>query len=339
MLLLGSSLLGACGLGTARAAVEPPGAPHERLDTARFEFAQPHMGTTVRIVLYAPDRAVAEAAVEGAFRSVERLDSLFSDYRDDSEIAELAREAGGAPRPASDDLWRLLVAATGWADRTDGAFSVTVGPLTGLWRWAMRRGEMPDDARLSQALERSRPNDLVLDETRRTVRLARPGMSLDLGGIAKGYAADVALDSLRRRGLPSALVDAGGDLALGDAPPGADGWRVEFPGGDVHLLSNMGVATSGDRYQFIEIDGVRFSHIIDPRTGVGVPDSPTVVVLARDATSADVLASALSVLDAPAGLRLARVLDGVEARRTAPPNAPSTGDWQTEGFPRPPRRP
>jgi thiamine biosynthesis lipoprotein len=156
------------------------------------------------------------------------------------------------------------------------------------------------------------------------------------------------LDSLRARGLPIAFVDAGGDLALGDAPPGTDGWRVEFPGGEVHHLARIGVATSGDRYQFLEVEGVRYSHIVDPRTGLGVPDSPTVVVLAADATTADVLASALSVLDSAVGLRLVQAIEGVEARRTsspavAPPDsapdAEATGHWQTEGFPRPQRRP
>jgi thiamine biosynthesis lipoprotein len=300
------------------------------------------MGTTVRVVLYAPGREAADSAAAAAYRAVQRLDSLFSDYRDDSEIAELSRGAGGEARPVSDDLWRVLESAAAWAERTDGAFTVTVGPVTRLWRWALRRGELPDPSRLSRARERARPADLVLDADRHTARLITPGMSLDLGGIAKGYAADVMLDSLRAHGLPMAFVDAGGDLALGDAPPGTDGWRVEFPGGDVHHLARTGVATSGDRYQFLEVEGVRYSHIVDPRTGLGVADSPTVVVLAADATTADVLASALSVLDPAVGLRLVEALEGVEARRTAPsavappergPEVPASGDWQTEGFP------
>ena len=327
----GALLLGAC-----------------RPDTGRYEFQQPHMGTTVRVVLYAPDRETADSAAEAAFRAVQRLDSLFSDYRDDSEIAALSRSAGGDAQPVSDDLWRVLESAAEWARRTDGAFAVTVGPVTRLWRWALRRGELPDPARISQARNRARPADLVLDAGRHTALLVSPGMSLDLGGIAKGYAADVMLDSLRAHGLPIAFVDAGGDLALGDAPPGTDGWRVEFPGGEVHHLARIGVATSGDRYQFLEVEGVRYSHIVDPRTGLGVPDSPTVVVLAADATTADVLASAVSVLDPAAGLRLVQAIEGVEARRTASPvDAPSdsgpevqaSGHWQTEGFPRPLRRP
>lgn len=273
------------------------------------------MGTAVRLVIYAPDRSAADAGAAAAFATVARLDSLFSDYRNDSEIAGLAAAAGtpSAARPVSPELGAVLDTALVWAERTGGAFDVTVGPLTRLWRWAIRRGEWPDSARLAEARAAAGIDGLVRDREAGTAALRRPGMSLDLGGIAKGFAAAAVLDTLRARGLTAVLVDAGGDLALGAAPPGEEGWRIEFPDGSVRRLSGVGVATSGDRYQALERDGVRYSHIVDPRTGVGVPHAPTVAVVAPSATTADVLASALSVLEAAEGRRLVAGLDGVEA--------------------------
>jgi thiamine biosynthesis lipoprotein len=152
-------------------------------------------------------------------------------------------------------------------------------------------------------------------------------MALDLGGIAKGYAADVALEELRRRGLRVALVDAGGDIVVGDAPPGEGGWRVEIPGGQHILLSGAAVATSGDRYRYVEIDGVRYSHVVDPRTGLGCPDAPAVTVVAQDGTTADVLASALTVMDAATGRALIRGIPGVSAR------VRGAEVWTSESFP------
>jgi thiamine biosynthesis lipoprotein len=161
-------------------------------------------------------------------------------------------------------------------------------------------------------------------------------MSLDLGGIAKGFAAAVALDTLRGRGVDAALVDAGGDLALGRAPPGSEGWRVEFSGGEVHALSDVAVATSGDRYRFMEVDGVRYSHIVDPRTGLGMRDAPTVAVVAPGAVTADVLASALSLLSPEAGRALVDRLGSVAVRWT-PAEGAGVGGWETPEFPRLPQ--
>ena len=297
----------------------------------RFEFQEPHMGTGVRIVLYSDDQDAARAASVAAFAAVARVDSLLSDYRDDSEIAVLESEAGtGMLRVPSPELAQVLDSALVWASRTDGAFDVTVGPLTRLWRWAMRRGELPDSARLGAARALAGVDAIVVDSASGRVGLVRAGQSLDLGGIAKGLAAATALDTLRRRGLDVALVDAGGDLALGRAPPGTDGWRVEFPGGEVHALSGVAVATSGDRYQFLEVGGIRYSHIVDPRTGLGAPDAPTVAVVAPGAVTADVLASALSLLSVEAGRALVDELGDVAVRWATEDGA----GWETPGFPR-----
>lgn len=291
----------------------------------RFEYAEPHMGTMVRLVMYAPNPEVADRAAAGAFATFTRLDSLFSDYREDSEIGLLATEAGsGHPRSVSPELLEILEIAEQWRDQSGGAFSVTVGPMTRLWRWAIRRGELPEADRLDAARLQADPAGMEVlvrtgtaSETRTvprpgtgtatgtatgtrtgTVTLNVAGMSLDLGGIAKGYAAQKVVDQLAEQGLSQVLVDAGGDMVLGAAPPKQGGWRVEFPDGAVHHLANVAVATSGDRYQYLEVDGVRYSHILDPGTGLGMTDAPTVVVVAPNGAAADAAASALTVLAA-----------------------------------------
>jgi thiamine biosynthesis lipoprotein len=154
---------------------------------------------------------------------------------------------------------------------------------------------------------------LALNPTEREVRLNERGMSLDLGGIAKGYAADAALAIMAEHGIGAALVDAGGDLAIGDPPPDQKGWLVALPNGDSLRLAHAAVATSGDINRYVTIDRVRYAHIVDPRTGLGVVDAPIVTVVARDATTADALASALTVMDRASGMELTRSVGGAWA--------------------------
>ncbi|HUG40899.1 MAG TPA: FAD:protein FMN transferase [Longimicrobiales bacterium] len=280
------------------------------------------MGTTFRVVLFAPDSATAAAGAAAAFERIADLDRRLSDYDPESELSRLAEVAGaGHGRAVSPALADILAIARGWSERTGGAFDVTVGPLTRLWRWSARRGELPDSVRLARARAAVGWRCLDVDTATGVVRLARPGMALDLGGIAKGYAADAALAELARRGLRAALVDAGGDIAMGDAPPGEEGWHVAVEreggaaAGGALVVANAGVATSGAAFRYFEAGGFRYSHIVDPRTGLGVTRSRAVTVVAPDATTADVLASALSVLDDAAGRALvasvpgARVID------------------------------
>lgn len=298
----------------------------------RFEYAEPHMGTTVRLVLWADSPEAAESAAREAFETFARLDSLFSDWRTDSEIAGVARAAGNWVY-VSPELVALLSEAMVWRERTGGAFSPTLGPLTRLWRWSVRRGELPARARLHEARRLSGVGDVAVtlrvDASAGRVRLSEPGMSLDLGGIAKGWAAQRVLDDLRARGLPSALVDAGGDLTLGTAPPGAGGWSVEFPDASRRLLSDVAVATSGDRHRWLEADGVRYSHIVSPVTGLGVTNAPTVVVVARDGTTADVLASAITAMSKD---EIERLMHRNTGFAVSVLHADGTG-WRTPGFP------
>jgi thiamine biosynthesis lipoprotein len=276
------------------------------------------MGTRVRIVLYAPTEARAVAAARAAFERIADLDAALTDYNPESELSRLGSEAYPDARGVSSDLLSILERAERYSSISEGAFDVTLGPVVALWRQARRSHALPDPEALSEARTRTGYRKIVLDRSARTVRLLEPGMKLDLGGIGKGFAADRALEVLRARGLEQALVAAGGDIAVGAPPPGAAGWRIGIgergtdPAGDL-VLHDCGVSTSGDTEQFVEIDGVRYAHIVDPRTGLGVRGAVRATVVAPDDTAADALATALCVLEPDAGLRLIESIDGAAA--------------------------
>ncbi len=289
----------------------------------RFEFTEPQMGMPFRIVVYASDALTASQAAAAAFARVAVLNQVMSDYEDDSELTLLSRTAGsGQAVRVSDDLWRVLERGQRLAERTRGAFDVTVGPVVQLWRRARRQHELPDPTRLTAALEAVGYRKLELNPRAHTAQLLAPKMRLDLGAIAKGYALDEALQVLRARTVARALVSCGGDIVVGAPPPGKAGWRIEIAPLDVTnappprfvLLKNCALATSGDVFQHVEIEGRRYSHIVDPRTGIGLTDHSLVTVIAPDGATADSLATAVSVLGPQAGLELVEATPGVAAQ-------------------------
>jgi thiamine biosynthesis lipoprotein len=272
----------------------------------RFEAVEPQMGTLVRIQLYAADQAQAAAAFRAAFDRIGELNRHLSDYEPDSELNRLRLAAPDRPTPVSADLFAVLQAAQKLAEATDGAFDVTLGPVTHLWRAARKSGRVPDEVSTHAALERSGYRKLHLDAEHRTARLDQAGMQLDVGGIAKGYAADEALAVLAGLNIRSALVAMSGDLAIGDPPPGKRGWSVAAGEPAQFLeLANTAVSTSGDTEQHLDAGGVRYSHIIDPATGMGLTHAPVVTVIARRGIDADALATAVSVLGVQRGREVA----------------------------------
>lgn len=282
----------------------------------RYTFAEPHMGTLFRITLYAPDEESAKKAAKAAFERVAELNLIMSDYRADSELMKLCEKAGGPPVEVSADLFEVLKKAEEFAKLTDGAFDVSISPVVRLWRKARKTGQMPKAEEIKKALELVDYRKIRLSEKGRTVQLLLMGMLLDLGGIAKGYAADAALAVLRRHGITRALVAGGGDIAAGDAPPDAPAWKVGIaplkgskaePEKYLRLI-NAGVSTAGDAEQFVEIGGKRYSHIIDPKTGMGLVGRRSVTVIAPSATISDGLDTGLCVLGVEKGLKI------VEAR-------------------------
>ena len=281
------------------------------------------MGVPFRMVLYATNEAHARLAADAAFARVQELNDKLSDYDLESELSKLSRSSGqGRPVKVSDDLWRVLVTAQDWARKSDGALDVTVGPVVNLWRHARRLQQFPRADRLSEARARVGYTNLVLDPKGKTALLRVPEMRLDLGGIAKGFAADEALEMLRAHGVRSALVAAAGDIALGDAPPSQRGWKIEIPSLDVTnappsrsvTVANAGVSTAGDVFQRLELNGVRYSHIVDPRTGIGLTDHSLVTVIARDAMTSDALETVVSVLGPEKGLEIIKQTPGTAVR-------------------------
>jgi FAD:protein FMN transferase len=278
----------------------------------RFESVEPHMGTLVRVTLYAPDEQTARDAFRAAFDRIHALDEILSDYRPDSELNAITRTAVRRPVRVSEDLFAVLSASEQLAQVTGGAFDVTQGRVIRLWREARKSHRLPDPEALRAARASGGYRKLHLDARARTVTLDAKGMQLDVGAIGKGYAASAALDALSRLGIESALVAVSGDLAFSAAPPGQRGWRIAVQSGDAPVpgvaepleLSNAAVSTSGNSAQHVDIDGRRYSHIIDPTSGMALIDDLTVTIVARRGADADSLATAVSVLGPERGLPL-----------------------------------
>jgi len=215
----------------------------------------------------------------------------------------------------------VMAAAQKLSAQSDGAFDITVGPVVQLWRRARRRHELPDPDRLRAALDLVGYENVRLDPVARTAQLVEPGMLLDLGGIAKGDAADQALMALNQHQVANALVAAAGDIAVGDPPPRSGGWRIgiesfespDRPPAGVIRLHNAGVSTSGDSEQHVEIGGVRYSHIVDPKTGMALTGRRSVTVTASHDITADCYATAICVIGHERGLRLIAETPGTAA--------------------------
>ncbi len=278
------------------------------------------MGTEFRIVVDADSAELAAAGARAAFARIAALDAELSDWKSDSELSRLSRQPQGVPMTLGEDLCSVLTRAAEIRAATDGAFDVTVGPFVVLWRRAVREGELPTEARLRTAARAVGGDVLQLHAQDRSAVITVPHARLDLGGIAKGRAADEALRELAKLGLTRALVDGGGDLAVGDPPRDAEGWIVALQPleegkepSEAVCVARCGIATSGDLFQFVEIGGERYAHIVDPRTGLGVRGRRTATVIAQDGTTADALASACCVLDPEAALAAVARVPGATA--------------------------
>jgi thiamine biosynthesis lipoprotein len=295
----------------------PPDEPELR----RYSFSQVQMGMPFQITLYATSEAAAQKASQAAFERIAALNAIMSDYDPQSELSRLSDTAGsGRAVAVSEPLWQVLTQSQNLAARSDGAFDITVGPLVRLWRRARRMKELPDAHRLADARAAVGYKSLRLNEEGRTAELLKPGMRLDLGGIAAGFAVDQALAILKKHGVASAMIDASGDIGVSEPPPGASGWRIGIapldataPPSRYLLLKNTAVTTSGGAFQFVEIAGERYSHIVDPRTGLGLTHRSSVTVVAGDCITADSLATAACVLGPKHGMDLVERTPGAAA--------------------------
>lgn len=265
------------------------------MDFRRFEYSRVQMGGQARVVLYAPSESSAVAAARATLDEIERLENILSDWRPRSELSRLSAGSGGSAVRVSPELWQVLAQSQKLAQLSNGAFDITVGPLTRLWRESRKLERLPDRATLREAQERVGWEKLKLDSRKRTAQLLVPGMVLDVGGIAKGYALDRAAGGLKKSGIRSYLLEMGGDLHVGDSPPGEKGWQVEA-NKKVLILKQCAFSTSGTGEQFVQIGKRRYAHIVDPRTGLGLTHTAQVSIKSPQGLIADPLATALCIL-------------------------------------------
>ncbi|MBG7607501.1 MAG: FAD:protein FMN transferase [Verrucomicrobia bacterium] len=266
---------------------------------SEFAFERPLMGTLFKIKTHTEDHELAEKANTEAFATAENFNSVASDYIADSELLSFSKLPHGKPQRVSKTLFPLLLQAQHFARMTKGNFDPTLGPMTKLWRESRRRKSLPSSEKLAAALAASGYQKLILNEVNRSLTFTVPAMRLDLGGIAKGQAADAMLAVFEKHGLPRTSITCGGDVRVGGPPPGKDHWTIAIkttgePKPPVELV-NEAVSTSGDLHQFIEISRKRYSHIIDPRTGLGLTESSTATIVAETSAAADALATAACV--------------------------------------------
>lgn len=261
------------------------------------------MGTTATVRACGADAAALPGAVTAALDELDRVDRLLSQYRRDSPLSRLNREAGSGPVMVDRELLDVLAVCLRWSRESDGAFDVTVGPLMKAWGFFRDEGRVPSEPDLARARAAVGYRHVVLDRDAGTVSFDRPGVELDLGGIGKGYAVDRAVEQLRRRGVGSALVNLGGSSVYGlGSPPGALAWEVAIqdpvdPGKRALAVSlrDRALSVSGSYSRYFEQDGVVYSHIMDPRTGRPVRGVLSVAVLSASATDGDALDDVLFV--------------------------------------------
>jgi len=308
-------------------------------DVAEVRRSREVMGTFAEVTAIAAGGAAAEAAVEAAYARLDDVNRLMSDYREDSDIGRLNRLPVGEDLTVSPETFHVLEQAARFGELTGGAFDVTYRPLKGVWKQAAKQKELPDEATLAEALAKVGWRKLKLAAGNRAVSRAVEGLEVDLGGIAKGYALDLAAEALRKAGATAGLVNVGGDIVGFGRQKDGTPWRVgvRHPFRQALFcklkIEDRAVATSGVQQRFFEIDGRRYSHIIDPRTGRPAEQAPSVTVIAPDGLTADAWATACSVLAVEEGQRLIEAAPGVEVLWIwGTPEEPRT--TRTSGFDR-----
>ena len=301
--------------------------PSERvdIDSGRREV----MGTFARVIAVAADSKTAKQCIETAFVEITNVDKLMSDYKSDSEISEVNRDAAKRAVKVGKSTFEVLQKSYEFSKLTDGSFDITIGPLVDLWHMAETTDTLPTDAELQQALSKVGYNKLILDENKVSVRFAVRGMRLDLGGVAKGYAVDRAVEVMQKRGGLGGMVEIGGDIRCFGVPPvGKERWRIGLQDSrktgddeDVSIgklllvleLVDSAVATSGNYQRFAVIEGQKYSHILDAKTGNTCDEWASVTIISRNAIEADALATAVSVMGTEKGLALIEKTPQAEA--------------------------
>ena len=288
---------------------------------------RPVMGAFARIIVTAKDKVVAQKCIDSAFEQLELVDNLMSTYKSDSEISIVNRDAHSGAVKVSGPVFKVLQRSIYFSEQTEGAFDITIGPLIDLWRSAEEANSLPTAEELQQVKMRVGYDKLILDANSQTIAFAAIDMKVNLGGIAKGYAIDLATEAIKAAGGDGAMVDVGGDIRCFGLPSnGKKTWVIGLQNpvqagtglgdGEVILklkLLDSAVTTSGDYRRFVTINGKKYSHIIDPATASSAKKSTSVTIIAASAIDADALATAVSVLGTEKGIALIESIANTEA--------------------------
>ncbi len=283
-----------------------------------YKEARLVMGTYAEISLYAPSKEAAAEAIKSAFAEMERLDRLMSNYKPESELSRVNREAGKGTVGCDDELFRIIEKSLYYSDLTKGAFDITVEPLIKLWGFYDGKVNVPSKEEIQSILPAVSYKNVIIHrtgpDTKGSISFGNPSTRLDLGAIGKGYAVDRAVEVLKGKGIVAACVNLGGNIYALGSPPGRDSWKigVQHPREKDRLLGHLelkdcAVATSGDYERFFVVNGKRYSHILDPRTGwpaSGGEGMVSVTVIAPNATEADALSTSTFVLGEEKGQEL-----------------------------------
>jgi len=276
------------------------------------------MDTIIEITAYGPQ---AEEGVKESFVEIHRLHSLANNFDENSQVSKINQVAGKNKVLAESDLIAIVNHSRDFSSKLGGAFDVTIGPLTELWGIGRKGEYIPSQAEIEQSLSLVDYRLIEVDETANTIYLPKAGMRLDLGGIAKGYAVDKVIEILKAKGITSALINAGGDVrVIGNKPDGTP-WRigVQHPRLADEISAKLSLSqwdtmvTSGDYQRFIMKDGIRYSHILDPRTGRQLSEIASVTIVTNNSEDGDVLSTGVFVLGVEKGLELLKKFPGNEA--------------------------
>jgi thiamine biosynthesis lipoprotein len=282
--------------------------------TKRYHFVQDKMGSPFHLIFYHTDSVAASRMGEQCFQLVDSLNHIFSDYDTTSELSKINRTAFSSSVTVSPMMQDLLCRSLQAAKLSKGIFDISLGRVTQVWRQARKLKQVPADTVIERASKQSGIRWVDYQCNSNQIHFGKPELLLDLGGIAKGFVAQQVVDRLKSWGVLYALADAGGDMAATEAPPGKKGWQIAINRPEekeallenLLLIKNKAVATSGDSFQVLEADNLRYSHIIDPHSGKGITNGKNVTVIAADGATADWLATACSILDTDAALALAK---------------------------------
>ncbi len=262
------------------------------------------MGTRWQVTVYQEDSAKAIKDIQLMWLELQLMDSLWSNFRNDSEVTLIAARAGTdhwtEVHPYSQELYRHAIKI---CQASDGVLDITAAPLTKLWRRAFALNKWPEEADISTAKGSVGCEMISFSSNGQEIYLNKPGMALDLGGIAKGFAAQILVRNLANRGYPISLIDGGGDICMGQSPPHAKGWTVAIEKvnteGEVyfdrHILQSTCIATSGNSFRYLDYDGSRYQHHILPTTGLPIKDVHRVTVISSSGLYSDALSTLLSL--------------------------------------------